>query len=152
MTNFVTQATKNLLDISIKNIPENKLLAPIIYNASILENIKQCDYILDSLSDNNKVKIYIRKELKNIIIKKAKTGKKYEDILREVSFIGNNQDKENNYNNSFVFKNNKVFLKSKIYKLQHGCGKLGRNMNDYNLPPLMSKTIEETLIGARGIY
>jgi hypothetical protein len=31
----------NTLQSSIKNIPENKLLAPIIYNASILENIKK---------------------------------------------------------------------------------------------------------------
>lgn len=73
----------NTLQSFIKNIPNNKLLAPIIYNASILDNIKHCDYILSILAENNKVKIYLRKELKNIIINKVKMGKNMRIFLKK---------------------------------------------------------------------
>jgi hypothetical protein len=68
----------NLLESSLKNIPKDKNLAPsppggvgvspfgeapIIYNDIIRAEIKHCDYILDSLPVNNKVKIYLIKNL-----------------------------------------------------------------------------------------
>lgn len=147
----------NTLQYFIENIPNDKLLAPIIYNDNILESTKQCDNIISSLPYNNKVKIFLRKELKNIIINKVKLGKKYEDILKELSIIENYQDKkENNYNNSFVFKNTKVFLKSK-------CQGLGQKMISdkkevdsltcpkiYRQPPWLNKTTEDIFIGMNG--
>lgn len=152
--------TKNSLYYFIENIPKDKLLAPIIYNNNILESTKQCDNIISSLPDNNKVKIFLRKELKNIIINKVKLGKKYEDILKELSIIENYQDKkENNYNNSFVFKNTKVFLKSKCQGLGQKMISDKKNQKEgdklafrdiYRQPPWLNKTTEDIIIGMNG--
>lgn len=134
---------KNILDYSIKNISNDKLLAPIVYNTNIKENIEYCDYILSSLPDNNKIKIYLIKELNNIKIEKAKLGDNFTDLYKDISKMGNyhlkecdlkvgkdevktiwkvylsNKDiirSEYNYNNSFVFKCNNAFLKSSLHE------------------------------------
>lgn len=116
--------TKNLLQSSLKNIPKDRLISPIVYSDGILKKINHCDYILSSIPDNNKVKIYLIKELKNIIIKRGKLGKNNKDIIKNVSKVFNylNIDKQerdkNFYNNSYIFKMNNVFLNSKLNKSQ----------------------------------
>lgn len=135
----------NTLQYFIKNIPNDKLLAPITYNVSINENIVHCDYIISRIPSDNIVKLFLIKELENIILEKAELGDNFADLYKDICTIGNHHHKEydlkigkdeikaywniylsnkdiiqneNNYGNSFVFKCNNAFLKSNLYTQQ----------------------------------
>lgn len=155
----------NTLHYYLKNIPNDKLLAPIVYNEGThgWENIKHCDYILSSLPNNNMVKVYLIRELKNIIIKKGKVGKKYKDILNNISMdldslkIDKNERNKNFYNSSFVFNFKNVLLNSKLNKSQqYKLNKLNQiyteKVTNFNVGEngLLNKITEDTLIGKCG--
>jgi hypothetical protein len=53
----------------LKPILKSKLLAPIVYNDSIIENINNCEYILSRIPDNNLVKQKLISEIENSKIK-----------------------------------------------------------------------------------
>lgn len=155
--------TKNLLESSLKNIPKDRLITPIVYDYSILKKIKYCDYIISSLPDNNKVKIYLSKELKNIIIKRGKLGKNHNDIIKNVNMVMNylkidKQERDKNfYNNSYIFKINNVLLNSKLNKSQqYEINKLSQISTEkvtnfkYSDQNILYKTTELTLIGNCG--
>jgi hypothetical protein len=172
----------NTLQSFIKNIPKDKLLAPIVYNDAIIENILSWDFILSSLPDNNKVKIYLINELINIIIYKAELGNNFTDIYKDIIKIGNYHHKEYdlkigidevkaywktyitnkdiihneyNYNNTFVFKCNNAFLKSSLLTQQWEDYKQMKNKKpklEVDDKLLLNKTIEVALSSMCGRY
>jgi hypothetical protein len=73
---------------------KNNLLAPIVYNDNIKDNIKHCDYVLSRIPENNMVKNYITKELDNKIIVTADLGIRYKEILKVISSIKNYHEEE----------------------------------------------------------
>lgn len=135
----------NTLQYFIKNIPNDKLLAPITYNVSINENIVHCDYIISRIPSDNIVKLFLIKELESIILDKAELSDNFLDLYKDIREIGNYHHKEYdlkidkdeikaywniylsnkdiirneyNYDNSFVFKCNNAFLKSSLHPQQ----------------------------------
>lgn len=154
---------KNLLESSLNNIPKDKLLAPIVYSESTRDIINLCDSILSSLPNNNMVKFYLIRELKNIIIQRGNVGKKHNDILNNISMgldylkIDKNERNKYFYNNSFIFNFKNVLLNSKLNKSQQY--KLNRlnqisieKVTNFNVgqKDLLNKITEDTLIGKCG--
>jgi len=83
----------------LKPILKTDLLAPISYNASIMENINNCEYILSRIPDSNFVKQFLLSELlENKVDIIADKGINSEKINNIISNIQNTVEDDINYN------------------------------------------------------